>query len=482
MSLPDGWEMVVGLEVHVELATSTKLFCGCPNQFGAEPNTNVCPVCLGLPGSLPVLNERALELAATLATALGCSVVASEFARKNYFYPDMPKNYQITQYDRPLAVDGAVELPDGHVVRVERLHLEEDTGKSVHVGGSGRIHEAVVSLEDYNRAGVPLVEIVSRPDIRSAEQARWYVEELRGIILATGASDARMEEGSLRVDANVSVRKAGSSEFGVRCEVKNLNSLRSLVRALEHEAARQVSILSSGGSVRQQTLHWDEQAGRTRPGRSKEEAEDYRYFPDPDLPPLEPDPEWLGRLRERIPPLPAERRRRLADLLGVPTERAKLVVERGLDELVASAAAAGGDPELLLVRAENDLTSERARALDPAQLALLVNMERDGKLTPNQSRAVLSEMVDSGDPVDVVVQRMGVRTVDPAELEEVVERVIAENSSEWNEFVAGDAKRRGKLTGFFVGKVMKATRGQADGKLVSEILLRKASGLGSERE
>ncbi|MGH9184047.1 MAG: Asp-tRNA(Asn)/Glu-tRNA(Gln) amidotransferase subunit GatB, partial [Acidimicrobiales bacterium] len=299
------WETVVGLEAHCELATATKLFCGCRNAFGDEPNTNVCPVCLGLPGSLPVLNRSAVELAMALGLALRCRVRPSLFHRKNYFYPDMPKDYQISQYDQPINVDGWLELPDGGRVGIERIHLEEDTGKSTHVGGGGRIHEAEYSLVDYNRAGVPLVEIVSRPDLRSAEGARAYVGELRSILQATGASDARMEEGSLRVDANVSVRPAGSQALGTRCEIKNLNSLRSLGRAVDYEARRQAGRLEAGREVVQQTRHWDEAAGRTNALRSKEEAFDYRYFPEPDLVPLDPDPAWLDRVGEAMAALPA---------------------------------------------------------------------------------------------------------------------------------------------------------------------------------
>ena len=282
------YEMVIGLEVHCELATQTKIFCGCRNEFGSEPNTNICPVCLGLPGSLPVLNEEVVHLAMRLGMALGCSVEPSVFHRKNYFYPDMPKDYQVSQYDRPINVDGRIHLADGSSVGIERAHLEEDTGKSTHVGGGGRINEAERSLIDYNRAGVPLVEVVSRPDITTADQAKAYVNELRAILLATGASDAKMEEGSMRVDANVSVRKVGEP-LGTRCEIKNLNSIRSLGRAIEYEAERQIDVLESGERIIQETRHWDEAGGRTRAGRSKEEAEDYRYFPEPDLVPLEPD-------------------------------------------------------------------------------------------------------------------------------------------------------------------------------------------------
>jgi aspartyl-tRNA(Asn)/glutamyl-tRNA(Gln) amidotransferase subunit B len=275
----EGWELVVGLEVHSELATATKLFCGCRNAFGDEPNVNVCPTCLGLPGSLPVLNEEAVELAMRIGAALHSEIRPSVFARKNYFYPDQAKDYQISQYDLPLNAGGWLDLPDGFRIGVTRAHMEEDTGKLTHVGASGRINAARHALVDYNRSGVPLVEIVSEPDMRTVAQARAYVAELRGILVATGASDGRMEEGSMRVDANVSVRPEGTNTFGTRCEIKNLNSLRSLGRAIEYEAARQIALLEAGGSVTQETRHWDEAAGRTDSMRSKEVANDYRYSP-----------------------------------------------------------------------------------------------------------------------------------------------------------------------------------------------------------
>ncbi len=339
-----GWEMVCGLEVHCELRTRTKMFCSCPNEFGSEPNTNVCPVCLGLPGALPVLNHQAVELAMRIGAALGCEVRPSIFARKNYFYPDMPKDFQISQYDKPINLDGSLDLPDGTTVGVERAHLEEDTGKSTHGGGTGRISDSTHSLVDYNRSGVPLVEIVSRPDIRSSEQARVYAAELRAILVATGASDGKMEEGSMRVDANVSVRRPGDP-LGTRCEIKNLNSLRSLGRAIEFEAARQIDLIEAGDRVRQETRHWDEGAGRTRTGRVKEEADDYRYFPEPDLVPLEPDAGWVASVRAALPALPAERRSALAAAAGAEpaAEVVATAVERGLDAFVLAAVAAGAE-------------------------------------------------------------------------------------------------------------------------------------------
>ena len=310
-----GWELVIGLEVHCELKTATKLFCGCPNAFGDEPNTNVCPTCLGLPGSLPVLNQRAVELAMAIGSALHCDILPSTFHRKNYFYPDQAKDYQISQYDEPLNADGHLDLPDGTRVGIERAHMEEDTGKTTHAGASGRIHGADYSLVDYNRSGVPLVEIVSAPDMRSADQARAYVTELRAVLVASGASDGKMEEGSMRVDANVSVRRDAGAPFGTRCEIKNLNSVRSLGRAIDYEAERQIALLESGGEVVQQTRHWDEVDGRTQALRSKEDAFDYRYFLEPDLVPLVPDGEWIRAVADTLGLMPAARRSRLVDLL-----------------------------------------------------------------------------------------------------------------------------------------------------------------------
>ncbi len=464
------WEVVIGLEVHAELHTATKLFCACPNSFGDEPNTNVCPVCLGLPGSLPVLNRRAVELAMRLGRALGCTVNDSTFARKNYFYPDMPKDYQVSQYDEPVNTDGVLELPDGSRVGIERAHMEEDTGKNTHAGGGGRIHDADYSLIDYNRAGVPLVEIVGRPDIRSAEQAKAYVEELRGVLLATGASDAKMEEGSLRVDANVSVGPAGSTELGTRCEIKNLNSLRSLGRAIDYEARRQIDLLESGERIRQETRHWDEEGGRTRPGRSKEEAEDYRYFQEPDLVPLEPDADWLAAVDASLPALPAQRRARLAAAAGVAPGDVALHVARGLDGLALAAIEAGGDPSRVLNHVEHNLAVEGAEALDPTHLAELVRLEADGALTATQAKTVLANMVGSGrSPGDIAAER-GFEAMDTGALEAAVDELIAAKPDEWAEFCGDDERKRGKLTGFFVGQVMKATKGQADGKAVTALL------------
>ncbi len=472
------WETVVGLEVHCELLTATKLFCGCRNAFGDEPNTNVCPVCLGLPGSLPVLNEQAVELAMRIGTALHCEIRPSSFARKNYFYPDMPKDYQISQYDEPINVAGRLDLPDGSRVGITRAHLEEDTGKSTHVGSDGRIHSADYSLVDYNRSGVPLVEIVSEPDLRSAGQARAYVQELRAVLVAAGASDGRMEEGSLRVDANVSVRPAGSAAFGTRCEIKNLNSLRSLGRAVEHEAARQVALVEAGEAVAQETRHWDEVAGRTVPLRSKEEAFDYRYFPEPDLVPVAPDGEWVARVAAALGPMPAERRARLLTLLGgdgevgpAQADQVTAVVDQGLDELVTASVAAGAPARLALARAANEVAADVAagRRLDPGAFTRLLAMEAGGELSATQAKEVLAALLATGggDPA-AIARDKGFEAMSTDSLAAVVAEVVAAHPGEWARYVGGEDK----LTGFFTGQVMQRTGGKADGKAVAAELRR----------
>jgi aspartyl-tRNA(Asn)/glutamyl-tRNA(Gln) amidotransferase subunit B len=460
------WEIVVGLEVHAELATKTKLFSSAVNQFGGEPNTNIDPLTLGLPGSLPVLNKQAVELAIRVGLALNCSVEPSEFARKNYFYPDLPKDYQISQFDRPINVEGHLELPDGTVIGIERAHLEEDTGKSTHVGGGGRIHDAGHSTIDYNRAGVPLLEIVGKPDIRNADQAKSYVSELRAILVAVGASDGKMEEGSMRVDCNVSVRRHGDPELGTRCEIKNVNSLRSLGRAIEYESARQVDLITAGDKVEQQTRHWNEDDGRTHKLRSKEEADDYRYFPEPDLVEVAPDAEWVERVRSELPILPAARRHRLAAASGAELADTAIVVERGLDELCLAAIDAGADPARVLTHAEHNLSDVRSSGLDAARFADLVKMETGGDLTATQAKQVLAEMVDSGGaPADIAAAK-GFEAMDDSELAGIVDGLIADNPGEWQRFLDGD----GKMMGFFVGQVMKSTKGQADGKVVTQLL------------
>ena len=397
----EDWELVIGLEVHAELATATKMFSGAPNRFGGEPNTLIDPITLGLPGSLPVVNGAAVELGIRVGLALNCTVQRSTFARKNYFYPDMPKDYQISQFDEPLNIDGWLELPDGQRAGIERAHLEEDTGKSTHQGGDGRIHGAESSLVDYNRAGVPLIEIVGRPDLASPDQARAYVGELRAILVAIGASDGKMEEGSMRVDANVSVRRVGDPELGTRCEVKNVNSLRSLGRAIEYEARRQVDVIEAGDRVHQETRHWDEEHGRTRAGRSKEQAEDYRYFLEPDLVVMDPSAEWIAEIAASMPVLPAQRRARLAAAAGVGPAAVALHVERDLDQLALAAIEAGADPTRVLNHIEHNLAVEGADRIDVAHFTALVQMEFAGQITPTQAKQVLAEMVETGEHPDV---------------------------------------------------------------------------------
>ncbi len=472
----EGYEMVVGLEVHVELATRTKLFSGSPNRFGDEPNTNIDPVTLGLPGALPVLNRQAVELAIKLGLALNCRVQRSTFARKNYFYPDMPKAYQISQYDEPISVDGWLDLPDGFRVGIERAHMEEDTGKSTHVGGAGgRIHGSEHSLIDFNRAGVPLVEIVSRPDIRTPEQAKAYVSELRAILVATGVSDAKMEEGSMRVDANVSVRRPGDA-LGTRCEIKNVNSVRSVGRAIEYEARRQIAMIDAGEPVVQQTRHWNENDGKTHTLRSKEDADDYRYFLEPDLVVVDPDPEWIERVRGSLPVLPAARRTRLAEATGqaADSEAVLVVVERGQDSYVLAVGAADGDLGRALVHVKEAFAEQGdAPAVPAADLAKLTRLEVAGTLTATQAKQVLAALVErGGGDAEAIAAEKGFEALDTSELEAMVDAAIAAQPDAWEKFCAGEGKAMGAL----VGEVMKASRGQADGKLVSRLFNQRKPG------
>ena len=474
--LPEGWELVVGLEVHVELATKTKLFSGSPNRFGDEPNTNIDPVTLGLPGALPVLNQHAVELAMRIGLALNCTVKPSTFHRKNYFYPDLSKAYQITQYDEPLNVDGFLMLPGGVRIGVERAHMEEDTGKSTHFGGAGgRIHGSDYSLIDFNRAGVPLVEIVSHPDVRTAEQARQYVNELRAILVAVGASDAKMEEGSMRCDANVSVRKYGA-ELGTRCEIKNVNSVRSLGKAIEYEARRQIDVLETGGTIRQETRHWDETDGRTHTLRAKVDANDYRYFLEPDLVMLAPDAEWVERVRAALPVLPAARRTNLAILTGADedSEAIAVVVERGQDTYIEEVKNSGGDAGRALVWVQQSFAEEgNAPRLPAKDLAALTVLERDGKLTATQAKTVLGDMLEAGggDPAAIAASK-GFEALDTSVIEGFVDEGIAAQPDAWAKYCAGEEKAMGAL----VGTIMKLSKGKADGKVVTAILQQRRNG------
>jgi aspartyl-tRNA(Asn)/glutamyl-tRNA(Gln) amidotransferase subunit B len=475
------YEMVIGLEVHCELATASKLFCGCANAFGEEPNTNICPVCLGLPGSLPVLNEMAVEYALRVAEALHLRVPErSVFSRKNYFYPDMPKDYQTSQYDLPITIDGWIDV-DGARIGITRAHLEEDTGKTLHMGGGGRIHDADYSLVDYNRAGVPLLEIVSEPDIRSADQAKRYVEELRANLLAIGVSDVKMEEGSMRVDANVSVRAVGSSELGTRCEIKNLNSLRSLVHAIEYEADRQWELVQTGERVVQETRHWDEAGGRTLSGRSKEEAHDYRYFPEPDLVPVAPTEELRAKVRASMPELPADRRARLIADWGIKDDDAYVLVDApGLADYAEKAVAAlngGGSARDVVnwVRQEvlaylNESQASPAE-LAPEMLAELVGLVAAGTISRNQAKDVLAESLrEMKWPREIVETRGLAQVSDESALAAVVDEVLGANPGVIDEYRAADDKAKKKKRGFLMGELMKALKGQGNAQVLNKLL------------
>ncbi len=476
MAIKEGWEIVCGLEVHCELKTATKLFCACANRFGAEPNTNVCPVCLGLPGSLPVLNKHAVELAMRIGAALGCEIRPSTFHRKNYFYPDMPKDYQVSQYDEPLNVAGSLELPDGMIIGITRAHMEEDTGKTTHLSTSGRIHGAEASLVDYNRSGVPLVEIVSEPDIRGVAQAQAYVKELRQILVTIGASDGKMEEGSMRCDVNVSVRRPGEP-FGTRCEIKNVNSIRAVGRAIEYEANRQIDLVEAGERVRQETRHWNDDEGRTSTMRSKEQAEDYRYFLEPDLVPLRPSREWIASVRAGLPALPRAVRAALSEATnGELRPDADVIInvqDQGLDALALSVIGFGADARRTLNRVANDVAAasvEQIAALEPARLAELIAMESAGALTATQAKQVLTGVLaGEGSPAEIAAAR-GFEALDNSALVAAVDAAIAQRPAEFERFRSGDAK----VAGVFVGAVMKSTGGKADGKTVTALLRARA--------
>jgi aspartyl-tRNA(Asn)/glutamyl-tRNA(Gln) amidotransferase subunit B len=474
------YETVIGLEVHCELATATKLFCGCRNEFGAEPNTNTCPVCLGLPGSLPVLNKRVVEYALRLGEALQFDVPAqSIFHRKNYFYPDMPKDYQVSQYDEPICVNGALDV-GGARIGIERAHMEEDTGKSLHVGGGGRIHDADHSLVDYNRAGVPLMEIVSRPEIRSAEEARAYVIELRAVLETIGISDVKMEEGSMRVDANVSVRPKDREELGTKVEVKNMNSLRSLGRAIDYEVERQIGLLDSGERVVQETRHWNEEDGRTDGMRSKEEAFDYRYFPEPDLVPVRPTDKMRAVARASLPELPAARRARLATDWGISEQDARVLTGvSGLAEYAEEAVATGGAANDVVNWCTGDLLgylnetglAPGALPLAPDGLAELVALVADGTLSRGLAKDVLHEcLAEPKRPKQVVEERGLAQVSDEGELGSVVDEVLAANPDDVAAYRAGDDKARKKKLGFLMGEAMKAMKGKGNPQLLKRLL------------
>jgi aspartyl-tRNA(Asn)/glutamyl-tRNA(Gln) amidotransferase subunit B len=478
---------LIGLETHVELGTASKMFCGCSTTFGGEPNTQTCPVCLGLPGALPVANAAAIEYTIKIGLALNCSIAPwCRFARKNYFYPDQPKNFQTSQYDEPLCGEGYLDVEvAGKTVRVgiERVHLEEDTGKNLHVGGAtGRIHGAEYSLVDFNRAGIPLVEIVTKPvegtGALAPDVARAYVTELREILQTLEVSDVRMEQGSLRCDVNTSLSPIGSAEWGTRTETKNVNSLRSVERAVRSEVIRQAGILDSGGRIHQETRHFQETTGETRSGRSKEEATDYRYFPEPDLVPIAPDAEWVEELRKSLPELPAARRSRLQGELGLTADELKSMVNAGVVGAVADTVAAGapvGEARnwwlgYLAQQANAREVDASALPISPRQVATVISLVANGELSTALARQAIDGVLETGKDVeDVVAERGLARVSETSALTEAADAAIAANPD-----IAAKV-RAGKLpaVGVLVGSVMKATRGQADAATVKAILLER---------
>jgi aspartyl-tRNA(Asn)/glutamyl-tRNA(Gln) amidotransferase subunit B len=484
------YEPVIGLETHVELGTVTKMFCGSPAEFGAGPNSAVCPVCLGLPGSLPVVNRAAIEYTIRIGLALNCSIASwCRFARKNYFYPDMPKNFQISQYDEPLCTDGWLEVTvDETLVRVgiERVHLEEDTGKSLHVGGAtGRIHGADYSLVDYNRAGIPLVEVVTKPipgtGALAPFVARAYVTELRDLLRALDVSDVRMEEGSLRSDVNTSLAPRGSGAWGTRTETKNVNSLRSVERAVRFEIERQAAVLDGGGRVIQETRHFQEGSGTTTPGRSKEEAQDYRYFPEPDLVPVAPSREWVEKIRASLPELPSARRARLQAEWGLSDREMAALRNAGALELVAETVAAGAAPAEAskwwrgeLARRANESGAELAAlTVTPTEVARVAELVASGTLSDKLARQVLDGILAGEGSPDEIVAARGLAVVsDDTALLAAVDEAIAANP----EVAAKVRSGKTPAAGVLVGAVMKATRGQADAARVSELILQRLTG------
>ena len=487
----NGWETIIGLEVHAQLSTESKIFCGCSTRFGDEPNSNTCPVCLGLPGALPVLNWRAVELGARAALALGLHInERSIFARKNYFYPDLPKGYQISQYDQPFSANGVLEIMTadrddaGHAhdwrpmtVRITRLHLEEDAGKNVHEGLPDVDRYSYV---DLNRAGTPLAEIVTEPDFRTSWQAYDYVNHVRRALQWVGASDADMEKGNLRCEANVSVRRKGDTAFGTKVELKNLNSVRFMQKAIEFEVERHIKTLESGGRLIQETRLWDDRANETRPMRSKEEAHDYRYFPEPDLPPLVVTNEFVDQVRKSMPELPDARRKRFVEQYGLSfVDASQLNAERSLADYYESAVEASGGnaratanwirSELLRELEHAGLTAEKS-PLPAAELGGLVRMIDEGSISGKQGKDVMVEMFATGKTAAAIVAERGLMQVsDTGEIDRVIDEVVAANPKQLEQYVSG----KETLFSFFVGQVMKASKGKANPKVVNERLREK---------
>ncbi|HEX8128574.1 MAG TPA: Asp-tRNA(Asn)/Glu-tRNA(Gln) amidotransferase subunit GatB [Pyrinomonadaceae bacterium] len=488
--MKEGWEAVIGLEIHAQLNTESKIFCGCSTRFGDEPNANTCPVCLGLPGALPVLNRRVVELGALAALALGLRInEQSIFARKNYFYPDLPKGYQISQFDRPFSEHGELEIVTatrdevGHardwrpmLIRITRMHLEEDAGKNIH---EGLPETDRYSYVDLNRAGTPLAEIVTEPDFRTSWEAYDYVNHVRRALQWVGASEADMEKGNLRCEANVSVRRVGEEKFGTKVELKNLNSVRFMQKAIEYEIERHIELIESGGRVTQETRLWDDRAGETRVMRSKEEAHDYRYFPEPDLPPLVVTSEFIEAVTARMPELPEARRRRFMEEYGLSFDDAsQFTSERSLADYYERAARASNNPRA----ASNWIRSELLRELEAAgrtaeespvaaeELGALVRLIDEGKISGKQGKEVLVEMFASGKSAAVIIEEQGLAQVsDAGEIGRIVDEVIASSPKQLEQYRAG----KETLFGFFVGQVMKASKGKANPKLVNEVLQEK---------
>ncbi|MCM2576735.1 Asp-tRNA(Asn)/Glu-tRNA(Gln) amidotransferase subunit GatB [Streptomyces meridianus] len=486
------YEPVMGLEVHVELGTATKMFCGCSTALGAEPNSQTCPTCLGMPGSLPVVNATGIESAVRIGLALNCKIAEwCRFARKNYFYPDMPKNFQTSQYDEPIAFDGYLDVEvEGETFRVEieRAHMEEDTGKSTHVGGAtGRIHGASHSLLDYNRAGIPLIEIVTKPIVgagdRAPEVAKAYVAELRELIKALGVSEARMEMGQMRCDVNLSLRPKGQEKFGTRSETKNVNSLRSVERAARYEIMRHAAVLGDGGTIVQETRHFHEDDGSTTSGRVKEEAEDYRYFPEPDLVPVAPSREWVEELRNTLPELPRVQRQRLKAEWGLSDHEMQSVLNAGAIPSIVATIEAGAAADQarkwwmgeLARRANEDGVELSALPITPAQVARVAALVSEGSLNDKLARQVIEGVLaGEGDP-DTVVEKRGLKVVsDDSALGAAVDEAIAGNQAVADKIRGGKVQAAGAL----VGAVMKATRGQADAARVRELILERLGGQG----
>ncbi len=483
------YEPTLGLEVHVELNTNSKMFCGCATEFGASPNTQTCPVCLGLPGSLPVVNAKAIESSIRIGLALNCSITPfSRFARKNYFYPDMPKNFQTSQYDEPICVNGYLDVtidtdegPKLFRVEIERVHMEEDTGKSLHVGGAtGRIHGAEHSLLDYNRAGIPLVEIVTRivpgTEKYAPEVARAYVAELRDILRSLGVSDVKMEQGSLRCDANVSISPRGTGVLGTRSETKNVNSLRSVERAVRGEIIRQANRLQTGERIVQETRHFQEESGETRSGRSKEQAEDYRYFPEPDLLPIVADPAWVQELKSALPEKPSVHRKKLQEAWGVPDKEMSAMVNAELLDTVEETVRLGAEPTKArswwlgeISRLANEKAVAPTSLIQPSEVAEVIALIAAGELTDKLARQVVEGVINGEGTPAAVIEKRGLKVVsDDSALMVAIEAAIASQPETAERVRAGNIPAAGAI----IGAVMKATGGQADAAKVRELLLK----------